>query len=114
MFRPGQRAGRENSGSLDPAAGAVVTDLKALRTVYSYYLPEVREVVSRIASDYPHDIFLRSATTGLDDFHEAIIDRLVAEHTADIPSLGQFPSRYPTSGSEEGIREYMTQLAARG
>ena len=91
-----------------------MTEIQAMRAVYSYYLPEVRELVSRIARDYPHEVFLRSAMTGLDAFHEPIVDRLVAAHATDIPALGEFTSRYPTNGSEEGIREYMSQLAARG
>jgi histidinol-phosphate/aromatic aminotransferase/cobyric acid decarboxylase-like protein len=91
-----------------------MTELRTITTVYSYYLPEVRALVSRLAASYPHDILLQSVSPGLDDFHEPIIDRLIASHAHDVPGLSAFPNRYPTSGSEEGIREYMTELARKG
>lgn len=89
-------------------------NFKAITTVYSYYMPEVRKLVDEVIENYPHEVFLKSVTPGLDDFHVPIIDRLVAHHKADVPSLSKFKYRYPTSGSEEGIREYMTQLQSRG
>jgi histidinol-phosphate/aromatic aminotransferase/cobyric acid decarboxylase-like protein len=87
---------------------------KAITTVYSYYMPEVRELITDLTREYPHDVFLRSISPGLDDFHHPIIDKLVAAHTRDVPHLAQFAHRYPTSGSEEGIREYMTLLQSSG
>lgn len=91
-----------------------MTDFRAITTVYSYYLPEVRALVSRLASPYPHEVFLRSVTPGLDSFHEPIIDHVIASHAHDVPGLPRFANRYPTAGSEEGIREYMTTLAGKG
>ncbi len=89
-------------------------ELRTITTVYSYYLPEVREVVAKLGRDYPHDVLLQSIKPGLDTFHEPIIDRVLASHTHDVPGLSAFPNRYPTAGSEEGIREYMTELAHGG
>jgi len=91
-----------------------MTDFKAITTVYSYYLPEIRDLISRLTRDYPHEVFLRSISPGLDDFHHPIIDKLIANHRHDVPHLAQFRHRYPTSGSEEGIREYLTLLQTRG
>jgi len=92
-----------------------VTELRAFTTVYSYYLPEVRAAISDLVAAYPHDVFLRSVTpAGLDTFHEPILEQLVAAHARDVPGLGAFPYRYPTAGSEEGIREFMTRLATAG
>ncbi|CAN5404593.1 hypothetical protein BH10PLA2_BH10PLA2_27550 [soil metagenome] len=88
--------------------------LEAITTVYSYYLPEIRALISRMTHDYPHDVFLRSIKPGLDDFHVPIIDRLTAVHARSLPGLEEFSNRYPTAGSEEGIREYMTHLRNRG
>lgn len=88
--------------------------LKAITTVYSYYLPEVRALISDLTRDYPHQVFLRSIEPGLDDFDQPIIDKLVAAHRDDAPGLARFPHRYPTAGSEEGIREYMTVLRTQG
>jgi histidinol-phosphate/aromatic aminotransferase/cobyric acid decarboxylase-like protein len=58
--------------------------------------------------------FLSSIEPGLNDFHEPIIDALIKARGKDIPALASFPLRYPTAGSEEGIREVLTLLAARG
>jgi histidinol-phosphate/aromatic aminotransferase/cobyric acid decarboxylase-like protein len=87
---------------------------KAITTVYSYYMPEVRELITDLTREYPHDVFLRSISPGLDDFHHPIIEKLVAAHARDVPHLAQFAHRYPTAGSEEGIREYMTLLQSSG
>jgi histidinol-phosphate/aromatic aminotransferase/cobyric acid decarboxylase-like protein len=87
----------------------------AITTVYSYYLPEVRAVIDSLVARYPHDVFLRSLEPGgLDAFHEPVLEKLVRAHASDVHGLGDFRFRYPTSGSEEGIREYLSTLAARG
>ena len=91
-----------------------MTDFKAITTVYSYYLPEIRDLITRLTRDYPHEVFLRSIAPGLDDFHHPIIDKLIAAHSHDVPHLAQFRHRYPTAGSEEGIREYLTLLQSSG
>jgi histidinol-phosphate/aromatic aminotransferase/cobyric acid decarboxylase-like protein len=87
---------------------------KAITTVYSYYMPEIRELITDLTREYPHDVFLRSISPGLDDFHHPIIEKLVAAHARDAPHLAQFAHRYPTAGSEEGIRETMTLLQSSG
>lgn len=86
---------------------------QAITTVYSYYLPEIRALITDLTREYPHDVFLRSISPGLDDFHHPIIEKLIAVHRHDVPHLSRFPHRYPTSGSEEGIREYMTLLQSQ-
>jgi histidinol-phosphate/aromatic aminotransferase/cobyric acid decarboxylase-like protein len=88
--------------------------LRAIPTVYSYYLPEIRELITGLTREYPHEVFLRSIAPGLDDFHQPIFEKLIAAHRHDVPDLGQFAFRYPTAGSEEGIREYLTLLRAQG
>ena len=87
---------------------------KAITTVYSYYLPEIRELITDLTRQYPHDVFLRSIAPGLDDFHHPVIEKLIAAHQHDVPHLAQFSHRYPTAGSEEGIREYLTFLQSEG
>jgi histidinol-phosphate/aromatic aminotransferase/cobyric acid decarboxylase-like protein len=84
--------------------------LRAIKAVYSYYLPEVREVISRLVVDYPHDVFMKSVDPGLDDFHVPIAEQFVAYWRADVPALSHFPHRYPTAGSEEFIREFISSL----
>jgi len=88
--------------------------IKAITTVYSYYLPEIRELITHLTRDYPHDVFLRSISPGLDDFHHPIIEKLLVAHRHDVPQLGAFAHRYPTAGSDEGIREFLTQLQGEG
>lgn len=86
----------------------------AITTVYSYYLPEIRALITRLTREYPHDVFLRSIKPGLDDFHLPIMQRLVEVHAASLPHLSELTNRYPTAGSEEGIREYLTHLRSLG
>jgi histidinol-phosphate/aromatic aminotransferase/cobyric acid decarboxylase-like protein len=88
--------------------------MKTITTVYSYYLPEIRELITDLTRQYPHDVFLRSISPGLDDFHLPVIEKLIGAHQHDVPHLSQFPHRYPTAGSEEGIREYLTLLQSQG
>ena len=59
---------------------------KAITTVYSYYMPEVRELITDLTREYPHDVFLRSISPGLDDFHHPVIDKLVAAHAREPPT----------------------------
>lgn len=90
-----------------------MNSFKAITTVYSYYLPEIRHLITGLTREYPHEVFLRSISPGLDDFHQPIIEKLLVAHRQDVPDLGQFAYRYPTAGSEEGIREYFTLLQSK-
>lgn len=87
---------------------------RPITTVYSYYLPEVRRLVDDLTREFPHEVFLRSVDPGLDDFHLPVMDKLVRFHAREVSGLADFPWRYPTAGSEEGIREYFTALATAG
>ncbi|MBN2495001.1 MAG: hypothetical protein JXR96_10455 [Deltaproteobacteria bacterium] len=92
-------------------------DLKALTTVYSYRHPETRAVIDGLLRDgFPHEVFLRATHPPgyLDGFHEPILERVLDFHRQAAPALGGFAHRYPTSGSEEGIREVMTRLQSEG
>ncbi len=91
--------------------------LSALTTVYSYRHPETRRIIDRLLGDgFPHDVFLRATEPpgALDAFHEPIIDRVLDFYQPAVPALASFPHRYPTSGSEEGIREVMSLLREEG
>jgi len=89
-------------------------DLKAITTVYSYYFPEVRQVIDEIVANYPHDVFLGSIEPGLDNFHVPIIELYLSSYSGEIPHLKDFCFKYPTGGAEEGIREVLTFLQTRG
>ncbi|MEK7376780.1 MAG: hypothetical protein AABZ57_06435 [Candidatus Margulisiibacteriota bacterium] len=87
------------------------------KTVYSYTFSEIREVRSRIYGSRAVDLGLMRAIYpegGLDRFHEPIIDQLIEYNRSSLPALSGFTYRYPTAGSEEGIREVMTRLSTEG
>jgi histidinol-phosphate/aromatic aminotransferase/cobyric acid decarboxylase-like protein len=91
--------------------------LSAISTVYSYRHPEIRRVIDDLLrSGFPHDVFLGATQPpgALDAFHEPIVERVLEFYRADVTALADFPHRYPTSGSEEGIREVMSALREQG
>jgi histidinol-phosphate/aromatic aminotransferase/cobyric acid decarboxylase-like protein len=85
-----------------------------MKAVYSYYFPEIRRIVEAVNTDYPHDIFLTSSPIVLDDFHIHVIDKMLRFYAEVVPDLKKFRNFYPTSGSSEGIREYLSLLAFQG
>jgi hypothetical protein len=88
-------------------------NLKAIKTVYSYYLPEVREAIDTLAVEFPHSTFLKSTTgKGLDEFEQPVIEKFVKFQSKALKGIEKFPYRYWTAGSEEGIREYMSWMAS--
>lgn len=89
-------------------------ELKAIATVYSYYFPEVRKIIDELVEKYPHHVFLKSVEPGLDDFHVPIINQYLDFQAQSAPHLRDFSFRYPAAGSEEGIREALTFLQAKG
>jgi histidinol-phosphate/aromatic aminotransferase/cobyric acid decarboxylase-like protein len=88
--------------------------LEAITTVYSYRFPEIRTIISDLAKDFPHDIYSKSITGELDTFDQPIIDKVVKFYGPQVPALADFKFRYPTSGSEEGIREIMSDMQCKG
>ncbi|MBP8016420.1 hypothetical protein KAZ01_00285 [Candidatus Gracilibacteria bacterium] len=85
--------------------------LKPLKAVYSYYLPETREIISNITRKYPHNIFLKSTTSGLDDFHFGIIKAYKEYFKNDVIGFEKFKYIYPTIGSSEGIFHLLSYIA---
>ena len=81
-----------------------MTEMKALDNVYSYYFPEVRQVIDEVTRKFPHDVFLNALRPGgLDNFHVPIIEKYVRYSTNTLPGLEKFNHRYVTAGSSEGI-----------
>jgi histidinol-phosphate/aromatic aminotransferase/cobyric acid decarboxylase-like protein len=102
---------------LEPAENKLVMAFKAITTVYSYRLPETRAIIDRLLKGgFPHRVFLEATNPpgALDTFHEPVIDKVLEFYDGSVPHLKDFPHRYPTSGSEEGIREIMTGLQMAG
>ena len=81
----------------------ITKTIKAIKPVYSYYFPEVREIIDRVVSEFPHDILLKSVFPGLDDFHLEVIDKYINFYKKEIPAISNFQFKYTSSGSSEGI-----------
>jgi histidinol-phosphate/aromatic aminotransferase/cobyric acid decarboxylase-like protein len=77
--------------------------LKATRTVYCYYFPEIRRIIDRTVKDYPHQTFLKSIEPGLDNLQDPVIERFIKFNSGSIPALANFRYRYFTNGSSEAI-----------
>jgi histidinol-phosphate/aromatic aminotransferase/cobyric acid decarboxylase-like protein len=89
-----------------------MNDLIPTKTVYCYYFPEVRKVITKVTKNYPHEIFLKSINPGLDDYHEAVIE-MYCEHVRNqIIGLNTFEYRYTTAGASEGIFHILSKIAS--
>jgi hypothetical protein len=77
--------------------------IKSTKTVYCYYYPKTREIITELTKNYPHDVYLRSIDPGLDDYHLPVIDKYVEFAKPELPALGEYKYRYFSSGASEGI-----------
>lgn len=76
--------------------------LRATKSVYAYYLPETRKVISEVVSKYPHELFLKSIFPGLDNFQVPVIKKFIKKSTY-LKGLNQYKYQYPINGSSEAI-----------
>ncbi|MDD5192554.1 MAG: aminotransferase class I/II-fold pyridoxal phosphate-dependent enzyme [Candidatus Nanoarchaeia archaeon] len=90
-----------------------IEKLKATRTVYCYYFPEIRKVIDEVVKNYPHKVFLSSITPGLDDFHFPVIGKFIRYNEKQLPSLKDFKYRYFTAGASEGIFHLLVKLKTK-
>lgn len=81
-----------------------------MRSVYAYYFPEVRRLISKLTQNYPHKVFLKSIKPGLDNFHFKVIDKYLEHYREYFPKLKDFGFRYFTNGSSEGIFHLLTYI----
>ena len=90
--------------------------LEAITTVYSYRFSEIRKIIDEVTAPFPHNTHLKATNPVgfLDNFHEPIIIKILEFYKEDAPKLNDFKFKYPTMGSEEGIREIMTVLQGKG
>ena len=84
--------------------------MKATRTVYCYYFPEIRKIIDGLTRKFPHEVFLQSIEPGLDDFHFPIIEKFIKFHGKTLPALKNFNHRYFTSGASEGIFHLLVKI----
>lgn len=87
-----------------------MTKLKAMRSVYAYYFPEIRKLIDQMVKNYPHRVFLQSISPGLDDFHFGVIKKYEKYIVDYLPALSDFNYRYFTNGSSEGIFHLLIYL----
>lgn len=85
--------------------------LKAIRSVYAYYFPEIRKLIDELTKKFPHEVFLKSIEPGLDNFHFPIIRRYLKFNQSLVPYLKDFRFRYVTNGSNEAIFHLLVALA---
>lgn len=104
---------------LVPAAITELTNMRQetekvmpLKAVYAYYFPEVRTIIDKIASNYPHETFLQSVKPGLDDYHRPVIESYLNHFENQLADLKIFPYQYVTNGASEGIFHILAQIAA--
>lgn len=75
--------------------------LKATKSVYAYYLPEVRSCIDKVLKKYPHDLFLESIFPGLDNYHMPVIEKYMKfQPNLDV---SDYKYRYFSNGSSESI-----------
>ncbi|MBU3912916.1 MAG: aminotransferase class I/II-fold pyridoxal phosphate-dependent enzyme [Nanoarchaeota archaeon] len=87
--------------------------IKATKTVYCYYFPEIRKIIDRVVKNYPHKVFLSSINPGLDNFHLPAIEKFIEYHKKLVPGLKNFPFKYFTEGSRQGIFHFLVELKCK-
>lgn len=85
--------------------------IQPLKSVYAYYFPEVRKIITDISANYPHETFLKSIDPGLDSFHEPVIEAYINNFNDQMPLLESFPYRYTSSGASESIFHVLSHIA---
>lgn len=82
-----------------------------MKSVYSYYFPEVRKLISEVTKNFPHEEFLKSVTPpGLDDFEKPVIEKMKEYYKEEVVGLNDIEFVYPTAGSSEGIYHLLTRI----
>jgi len=74
------------------------------------------ELLTLIETTFRQDYLSRflQAPEEMDTMHEPILQKYVDRHSVALPGLAGFQNRYPTAGSEEGIRETLSYLLMQG
>lgn len=89
--------------------------MKAIKSVYSYYFPETRQIIDEIVKNYPHKTFLKSTDPGfpLDTFEKPVIKKYIKWISEQLPNLCQYRHRYVTNGSSEAIFHILAKIKAK-
>jgi hypothetical protein len=109
--------------------------LEAMSSVYSYFFPEVRNILQLVPDKLNDTFYLTTTkiegaketlkylleeeiplpktekgTLDLDMLHEPIIDRIIKSYKILIPDLNFFKSRYYMAGSSQGIFHTLVRI----
>ena len=88
-----------------------MNNLKAMRAVYSYYFPEIRNLISKVTAEYPHQEFLKSTSAeGLDNYEKPIVKKMVEFYKGEALGFEEYEYVYPTAGSSEGIYHLLSRI----
>lgn len=113
--------------------------LQALKSVYSYFFPEVRRLVHHTdrledclfftntpaekaqmvvdSLDFKKQLVVPKTTDGkidLDLIHEPAIGRIIEIYEPIVPGISDFKNRYFTPGSSQGIFHALAELKSQG
>lgn len=115
-------------------------DLMPMKAVYAYHFPEVRPKVDAVNKLPNQDRLVRTQTSvkeaqdilaplfevpielpetaqgkiNLDELHRPITERIVNVYSSLVHGIKEYPARYLTAGSSEGIFHVMAELKAKG
>lgn len=88
--------------------------IKALKSVYCYYFPEIRQTVDMVIKNFDHNLLLKSVFPGLDDYHEKLMEKFVEKSNKFQLGLDKFPYRYFCNGSSEAIFHLLIESQKKG
>lgn len=116
-----------------------MSQLKAMKAVYCYFLPEVRHLLHEVEVKLPDNMWLvttpaedvkksleslfnpplevpatNEGYVDLDEIHVPVIERILASYSDVVPGLGKFNYKYPTAGSSEGLFHLLAKFRANG
>lgn len=100
---------KRTSFTTNSTEGDGVTVPRPTDTVYSFYYPEVRNIVEELWANRPHSLYEEAYTKKQDAYHRVLLElyRSWVDHRISIPA--PFHGYY-TSGSNEAIRCLVARL----
>lgn len=84
-----------------------------LKAVYCHYTPEVRQIVSDVTKDFPHDVYMQYVHPGLDDYHEWFYQAYCKHFAWYLTWTEKFPFHYHTNWSSEWIFHVLSDIATK-
>ncbi len=91
------------------------TPVRSIKSVYTYYWPEVRKIIDEEFFKFPHQLLTNWLIPDyMESYHKPIMRRFVeCQSKFAVPALDNFSNQYPTHGASEAIWKIMTLLKKR-